>query len=233
MSIFADHDRLSKLASALQSVVVVAAVLVGGGWTVYSFSALKAAEKAALEEQALRLKRPVLNIEISAEQVRAYVNSAVPRSRELVSGTFIIATVKLKNVGNEKVFIDLREPRLSVRQMFTTENAGNGISYTRPSYLYRPNGEFDATEGITLLPSAEQNLRYLFPIQNPGLYHIAFASPGTEEANNLSQVRFATGDGKPAGSYQLWSASTVLNVVSLGESLPKKGWQGTTSQLGP
>ena len=53
-----NDERVKNIAAAIQSAVVSAAVLVGGGWALFEYVSLSQAERAKLEiEQLLRANR--------------------------------------------------------------------------------------------------------------------------------------------------------------------------------
>lgn len=189
MLMISDHDRFSKLCAGIQSIIVSIALVIGGGWTLYSFAASKTSEKAALdidtakktaEKAALdieiaKAKRPILDVSIDAKALTA----TDPSDKNAKEHSFIRVTVSLKNSGNTQIDIPLQKSRLSVAEVNIVD-AGLVADET-----------FTTTEHLAISPFSQASLvagntiqlSYLVNIKKPGLYFVEFAAtlPKTAE----------------------------------------------------
>ena len=88
-------ERFKNVAAGVQSIAVTPAVIIGGVWTLYTFSALgtKARAEAELFQQA------VLAIKVEARQ----------ESLTVEQGRYIAAIVSIENKGNRNTFLDFRQ----------------------------------------------------------------------------------------------------------------------------
>ena len=95
--------------------VISLAVLVGGAWTAYSFHATKAAEKALVELELAKAKKPVLDIQVESEFFLGADPSSSPVKRQ--SHPFIKTFVTIKNSGNTSTDIDVSGDTLVVSEV--------------------------------------------------------------------------------------------------------------------
>jgi hypothetical protein len=184
-----DHDRFSKLASGVQSITVTLAVLIGGGWTAYSFWSLKSVEKARLEielqrskiEQA-RLKRPILEVDISAILADAYFSGYGARGLKAKPSRVIIVSATITNRGNFHTVLDLSSDSLFVERMDSPSGGKGRIQFSALRTSYRVSGVTADTANVALLPGAKQVLQYVVEPTTPGIYLVEFRVPAQTEA---------------------------------------------------
>ena len=175
MPLLQDHDRFSKLAGGLQSIVVTLAVLIGGGWTLYSFNASRTAEKAALDIEVAKAKRPVLDVSLEAKALTA----SDPSDAAGNVHSFVRVTVSLKNGGNTQIEIPLQQSRLAVAEVNLVQGGlvADESFATSEHLAVSPFSQASLAAGNTL------QLSYLVNIKRPGLYFVEFAAslPKTSE----------------------------------------------------
>jgi hypothetical protein len=220
-------DRLLKIANLTQSIVITGAVLVGGGWTVYSFATLHSAEKAALETEALRRRVPALEIAVTAEhKVGAFYVQSAPKGIDN-KFDYLDITVSIKNSGNETEVLNMSAPRAGVRKIsylpgdmvFSGERRVEHPLYTYPSYLILPGGEVDNTVALSILPGAKHEIRYLYRVVDVGIYEVSFGVPSKSQGNTYINI----GSGATVSSAQLiWRGSTMVAVDSVTDSTRKE-----------
>lgn len=208
-----DHERFSKLTSGIQNLLISIAVLVGGGWTLYSFQATKTAQKAAMEAELLGIRRAVIDVDVTAEAVSSYV-SEFKAGERLVSRHFLLVSVVLKNLGNERAFVSLKDGDLTVDRLGAAQLGQDGNTYSGPRDPVFPN-EFDNTVGLMLLPGAKQTLRYASPLSFPGLYNVRFSVPAPPDHSNVIETRYGSSSGEKPKNEARWFGSTIVNVNQL------------------
>lgn len=102
-----DADRFQKIAAGLQATILSLAVVIGGGWTLYTFNSQLQVENAQAQVQKLRREldgEPKLEVSIDAKQIES-----VEKSRYLIVGT-----VNVRNVGTSNTSLTFDGFPLSV-----------------------------------------------------------------------------------------------------------------------
>lgn len=162
-------DRFSKIASGVQSIVVTLAVIIGGGWTLYSFNATRTAEKAALDIELAKARKPQIEVAMEAKAQSSYD----PGDTTGLKQNYLRVIVTLKNAGNTKFNVDLSEKTLFIAEVnivdgqLVADEILSRISHlTTLSYKH-----------LTLPAGNSIQLPYLLNIKSPGLYFIEFRLP--------------------------------------------------------
>jgi hypothetical protein len=195
-----NNEQFSKIASGIQAIVVSLAVIVGGGWTLYTFGSLQQVERARTEVEKLRrslLERGVLVITLRPSQVK----SAQPSTR------YVLVDVAVQNQGNSTEVIDWSKSGLRLTKVDVDRGGGLAfgqtldVGYSLPGRL---------VQSSSILPGQTRGLAFLVPLQQPGVYHIAFEaiiSP-TETAVHMREHALigVTPD------EVMWGASTYFSV---------------------
>jgi hypothetical protein len=185
-------EKFKNIAAGVQSGIIALGVLIGGFWTLYTFSALKASYKADAEIRQLELSnrvQGVIDIEIKAEQV------SIPND----TGRSIKIDIQAKNLGNRNLKLELSNHALTVAKV-RPDNEG---------YLYiewfknPPIPYLDASKLVSrdlkldnrVAPSPTELLRAgqteafpcWFRVEEAGLYLIDFEGALTGEDLKISQ----------------------------------------------
>jgi hypothetical protein len=178
-----DHDRFNKISGGLQSVVVSIAVLVGGGWTLYSFISLDIVAKAKADLEKTRAElSDVLQKQAVLETTIASVQG--PRS---ANGDYHLAvTVTLQNKGARNTEIQwTKATPLTVKRLIGADgqSADRQLIFVKPvSLSTNPPVKYLILAGGTL------RLPFLVRVPGSGLYYLEF------------QTEVSTLDIKPGGA---------------------------------
>jgi hypothetical protein len=159
-----DYDKWCKIASGVQAAVIALAVLIGGAWTLYTFSSLRQVDRARLqlatEQRALR-ERGILEIAISTSQL------AHPEGAH----RYILATVSVKNTGNRTEVVDWGTSGLWVTRVAAADD-GQAVHGQPVRYQYLVPGE-EAIKS-SFLPGQTRQLPFLVALSAGGVYHLLF-----------------------------------------------------------
>jgi hypothetical protein len=180
------HEGFKNLAAGIQSWIISIAVLVGGGWTLYTFVVLEATKRAEKE----LFTQAQVNIKVHARQ------------EALESGEpCMVAIVEVTNTGGRNVFLDYSEKPLVVKRV-SFDQAGHSSSR---EVLRQPN-----ISAASRVLRAGESVQYpfLILIQEPGMYIVQFEVPLPKAEMDEHRK-----PGGPAGKIY-WEGATVLNVSS-------------------
>ena len=179
------HERFKNLASGIQSLIVSTAVLVGGGWTLYTFRALHL-EKRAQQELFAQAQ---VNVKVLARQ-ESFADCS----------TCVAADVEITNTGRKNVFLDYAEsPPFSVTQvLFDSDGTSRlGKEIRQPSYLWASR----------VLRSGE-TVAYPFSVKvaDGGMYLVQFRVPLPK-----GEMPYHEEVGGPVGKIY-WDGATIVTV---------------------
>lgn len=200
-----NFEGLKDLASAIESIVIALGVLIGGGWALFRFRALKDVAKARAElEKATRELREHgnLTIEMRASQFEI----------ETDSKRFISISLTITNVGNRTEVIRWADSKISgARVTCSNENEielGAAIQ-SRQRSLYMN------ILGSTIDPGNSEIQAFLIPIDDPGLYFLeAYISGSPEETAASKEKARLAGFSPDEANIAVWNATTYFNVES-------------------
>jgi len=172
-----DAGWFSKWASAIQSVALTIAVLIGGGWSWWTFRHQE--NLRALQEQA------ALDIQVDACQVR------VPSD----TGLYIKGFVTLRNLGSRNTHLPLEYKGILVSRVTPGEDGGEKFEAPRQTGFF---GRPDATpmKQVIVLYGGITRLPFLVQIQKPGIYHVFFFVQRSMPDTIVAE-RGQVSDGKP------------------------------------
>lgn len=112
-----DSKRFSDFSSGVQDIVAAIAIVIGGMWALYTFSALHSVQKAEAEIASLRqsaARQPVLQITLSPQQSKGDKVEATGARR-------IAVAVTVKNEGNFSLLFST--PQLDVAPLAAAASA--------------------------------------------------------------------------------------------------------------
>jgi hypothetical protein len=192
------------LAQGIQSLAVAAAVVAGGIWAIYRFWSLRELDKAKVELERLRktmTERGTLNISVTARSL----------SRPNGDGYYIELMASLSNVGNRTEVL----------------NWSDGGVYTAPVEGQAKGnvifGDWIETNLVglrgvrissALAPAETRIYPFIIPIDNPGLYYVAFAVVGTPEEMEQAMKEHDKVSKEKPGDIR-WFAETYVVVESI------------------
>ena len=178
------YDSFKNFAAGIQSWVFSFAVLVGGGWTLYTFVTLDMAKRAEKELFA----QAQVNVDVSARQ----------EIREN-GDPCIVASVKVTNAGGRNVFLDYSGKPFSVTRV-SFDQAGN-------SYLGDELHQDSLWASRVLRAGETDQYPFLMAVRDPGIYIVQFKVPLPKE-----EMPEHLKAGGPAGKIY-WQGSTVVNIT--------------------
>ena len=189
-----EHDKFRNILSGVQSLVVSMAVIVGGIWTLITFSVLGEVGKARAERSEIEKRLH--------EQAQIVIQ--IQASHHLVENDkhCIAATVAITNTGERNVFLDYGDPPFSVAQV-TFDAQGKShfkTALTQPNLLSRSR----------VLRSGETvNYPFFVVVENTGMYVVQFRVPLPPD-----ELPEHLGAGGPKGKIS-WVGSTYVNIAPL------------------
>nr|VVV04468.1 hypothetical protein AW0309160_01863 [Aliivibrio wodanis] len=166
------HDKSHNFFAGIHYLVLAIAILVGGGWTIYTFDVFNKAETAQIQFD--ELERRIKNTE----------SSTIDISSEIIdySGSKgLIVEITIKNNGKEKLIYNLGGAPLRLYQVrsqgikLAAKNIIEPKLYTSMSQS-KKDGNNKYLECVTLLSSSTKVLSYFIPIEEKGLYYVTFIS---------------------------------------------------------
>lgn len=162
-----DPERFQKIASGVQAALVSVAVVIGGGWTLYTFNSQLQVENARAQVQ--KLKREIEaepKIEIAIE----------PRQLPTVKhGQFILAgVIAIKNTGNATTALLLEGNPVTI---FRVDFDSDGMEVWTP--IRRVPLRMTDTVIVGALvahASATKSVSFATLVEEPGLFAVRFSA---------------------------------------------------------
>jgi hypothetical protein len=154
------------------------AVVIGGGWALYTFASLRQVEIAKTEVEQMRrnlLQRGKLDITMQ--------HSEIGRTADATS--LLLVNITIHNDGNRSEVIDWRKSGMKVTPVKLGKNGNLAYGITEDiKYVHPIAGQ--ALISTSILPGQTQTLPFLLAIESSGLYFLAFqaeVSPSERDAN--------------------------------------------------
>jgi hypothetical protein len=184
---------IRELATTIKDFITAAGILLGGSWTVYTFTALGTKSKAEAE----RFKQAVIKISVDATQEQA---AGLPESLAVVS---VVATVT--NNGSRNTYLDFkaRHPFEVYRYSFDGTGAGKRELILQLHTDYK---------GGLVRMGAALRIPVCF-IASPGFYFIRFMVSLEQEELKIYRSSAKPGSIVGEGQNIFWDGFTFLNVV--------------------
>ena len=197
-----DHERIKNIAAAMQSVVVALALVVGGIWTLITFSALGESRKAHLEVAELegKLRRQAaVEIRVDASQ------DSLPGD----PGRYIFSVVSIVNSGSRAVNLSFPpDGPFSVHQLQIDQDGSK-----RPTFaVYDQVQSYRKTSvvpmlGVVVRPGAVYSVPFVTRVPEAGLYVVSFYSETPP-----AEADVAIEAGVPPGDPLEWEGKRLLIV---------------------
>ena len=194
-------SEFKDFSAGLQSVAIILATLVGGGWALFQFFSLRALEKAKLDLQKAKrelVERGVLIIDLVCE------------SFEVDGGYSLHVRVLLRNIGSGLDVVDWSKASMFATRFETVDgtkltNTGEVLlAWRSPSTLLRE---------MRLIPGFSTSDSFLIAIPRVGVYYIEFAVPASLAVSADTMNDFAKlGVRMNEGDSILWRADTFVRV---------------------
>ena len=209
LSCLKNSRNVASYCSAIQSIVVSVAVIIGGIWTYHEFTTTRKAETAQ-EEQASKLDSQVaLDVRVNAKQLD------LPDVKKL---RIVLVTVSLKNSGRQSVTLDLKEPPVYVIRLLCQPGSEPIAVEAEPIFCYRyfKNESIIESEPIdskVIPPNSEKSMSFLAQVKSPGLYVIQFRAPlGNKSQGAVQKSVEREMQGKTVSNLILWADCTYLHI---------------------
>ncbi len=182
MNKFSDYEKFKNIASGIQSIIFSIAVIIGGGWTAYSFWALGSVEKARLEIEKEKYKRPVLDINIDIKLIKSFMLGS-KGGQPSVQKPCMHVVVSVTNKGNYPSVLDFTKDTLFVCQMLS-DTKGTQLLTNKSSYNVADVTRILFKEKIRA--GNQQQYHYLVELKGWGPYMVEFrVQDAFSEENDL------------------------------------------------
>jgi hypothetical protein len=157
-------SEFKDFSAGLQSIALVVATFLGGGWALFQFFSLRALEKAKLElEKAKRelLQQGILIIDLGTE------------SFDIDGSYFLHVLVVVRSIGSGFEIVDWAKASMFATRFhkvdeITLAPTGPVLLGWRQPYIAEP---------MRLMPGYSTSQSYLIPIPQVGVYYIEFSMP--------------------------------------------------------
>lgn len=172
-------EDFSNLASAIESIVVAIAVVVGGVWTLIRFSALGSIQKAKADLEATRRKlreRGIFNFTMEATQLTD--NTTTDRQ--------IVVSVRVQNDGNRSEVINWSVSFLRVTQMISSKEH-EGLTYGHSIVLPYTTSDGPAIAS-SVMPGQARTFPFLAAVASPGIYQLQFVAKLSPAEASISEA---------------------------------------------
>lgn len=210
------HEEFAHWASGVQSLLIAMAVVIGAGWTVYLFVALRQDDNAATAY--LRSQADLQSLQFDQRQreqewQRAFglvTLSTAPIGGDSVSPCYVQVNATVNNGGNQEIRLwwgaDSMPP-LSVAQV-SVDSADHFDFRTIarvPVLSFTPDGDTVLPmEQSRLLPGQSNTWPFLVRIPRDGIYLVQFSVP-------VNVVRPPPDETPPPDSVWYWAARSYVS----------------------
>jgi hypothetical protein len=144
-----------EIINTIKDVATIVAILGGGGWTIYTFSALGTRARA----QAELFKQAVLEVTVEARQESSDLGT---------NGQLLVSAVaKIVNKGSRNTFLDFREQ--APFRVYRVDFNSAGVGLKVPVMNLNVDNSY-----MTLRTGATGEFPVFFAVSVPGLYVIDF-----------------------------------------------------------
>lgn len=176
-------SEFKDLASAIQSLLVGIALLIGGIWALYRFRSLREAARAEAElkskERGLR-DTVLLNVTLDTEVTSGESNPS----------RFVVLTAKVTNPGNEPEIIDWSASDLNVYPVVTGANGQARFGPKLAAALDLPGNRERISSSIA--PQEATSFTFALPV-SPGFYRAEISLSVTISNAEIQRVHHKAG----------------------------------------
>lgn len=191
------YTEFGDLASAIQSLIITAAVLVGGGWALFRFFSLRSIDQARTELEAARRtlrERGVVEVTLDANQITSDF------------GHLIAVVVTLKNVGSGTEVIDWSSTELDATKV--TAIAGTTLKFSEVSIQGQRETQFTSS---TIVPGETLRESFLLPVLESGIYYLLFSVDCSPKESTIARQESEMA-GIDMGEDITWSTDLFFHV---------------------
>ncbi|MFB0713574.1 hypothetical protein ACEU59_20805 [Buttiauxella noackiae] len=204
-----NHDKSNNVLSGLHYIVISLAIIIGGGWALYTFNALRMASNA--ETQLAKTNEELNQIR---EQIKGTDSSSITiNTTSLKTQLGLIINITIKNNGKRPLSFDTSKGAVTVYKIETNGDKVEQSQMFLPN-LYTsirdkklaPDAKSKTLTKTHVLIGAEKTLSYVVGLSKPGIYYITFRS--TPDSNFEGDELKNT---KPVE----WFASSYIEITKL------------------
>jgi len=192
-------DYFKDFSAGLESLAIVVATFLGGGWALYQFFSLRALDKAKVDLEKARMdlvQRGILVIDLVTESFQSH------------GSYFLHVQVAIRNIGNRSETIDWKKTVLFARRFYKAD--GDKLAAADQIIMALQAADLRST---IFEPGYALGQSFLILIPQPGVYSIEFmtqASP-TESADLFKDME-KSGLKAEAGSSLSWEANKFVSI---------------------
>jgi hypothetical protein len=165
-----EPGTFKDIAAGVQSIVIALGLLVGGGWTLYTFRTLGSAQKASAELLAIeRDQQPGFQLDIDADV----------KQPDATGPYELLIRLEIRNAGKRSVSLDFSDPSVLVGKLKFVESAGAKLDGQpqKLSVFYISEQGLGPQEERYLRSGDVRHLAYVCYVSTPGLYLIQAQVP--------------------------------------------------------
>jgi len=178
-----NHDKSNNFLSGIHYIVISLAIIIGGGWALYTFKALEMASNAEIQ-----LSKANEELKQIKEQIKGADSSSITiNANPLKTQLGIIININIKNNGKRPLAFDTSKGSVTVYKVKATgDSVEQSEKFTPVLYTSirdKENKNDIKSKSLTkthVLIGAEKNLSYIVGLKKPGLYYVVFRSTPDE-----------------------------------------------------
>lgn len=193
-------DDAASVADIINKSAVSLALIVGGGWAIYTFNGELKRENATaqlekMNREIMTLKRETLQVTVAAKPLAPF------------SGALMVeAHIKLQNNGMQDLEVELPKESLRITPVSPATQNGQPTLNTKKQIRVTPiftdiSGHIGTISSLRVAASSAEELVYLAQVPDAGRYLVEFGA----------QAKNAQGEAKMDSE---WSGSMVIDVPS-------------------
>jgi hypothetical protein len=201
-------NDFKDLSAGLQSIAIVIATFLGGGWALFQFFSLRALDKAKLALDTAKLELQKAKRELVEQGVM--VSDLVCESFEIDGSYFLHVRVLLRNIGSGLDIVDW-----SKAQMYATrfEKVDGTKLRNTDEVLLAWRSPSTSIREMRFIPGFSSSDSFLIAIPRIGVYYVAFSVPvspavSTDASNDFTKHGVQLND----GDVIVWRADTFVAV---------------------
>ncbi|WP_233966227.1 hypothetical protein [Pectobacterium polaris] len=204
-----NHDKSNNFLSGIHYIVISLAIIIGGGWALYTFKALKMAGNAEIQ-----LSKANEELKQIKEQIKGTDSSSISiNASPLKTQLGMVINITIKNNGKRPLSFDTTRGAVTVYKVSAVgDKVEQSQSFTPSLYTIlrdkenAPESKSKSLSRTHVLIGAEKNLSYIVGLETPGVYYITFRStPDTNfDDNKLKNVMPVE-----------WFASTYIEIFAI------------------
>jgi hypothetical protein len=186
----------ADLASAIQSIAVSVAVVVGGGWALFQFLSLNSIAKARAELEVIKQslkERGVFNLTIECQPIFSATKD----------GKWLLCTVHIENIGNGMDAINLAQAKFSATPIMLENNKAKTLNN---QIIIGDSCQSIDSDATLIVPGEKYQMFFVLCLPNPGLYRLNFATEASKFFQKEAALQLFVSDFQSA----TWSSERIV-----------------------